>query len=278
MNRSSRYGSVAASHTGDWIDPLARVGFATKGFVYIIIGVLAVQAAMNAGGAAEGARGAILSIADEPFGQILIAVTALGLFGYALWRFVEALVDPRHKGTDAKGIAQRTGYVVSGVIYLGLAIWSAYIALGSSGGGPGGGSSKQEWTAALLAQPFGQVLVGLLGAVVVGTGLYHFYKANKATFIRKYRTASMDPRQHRWAKRAGQFGLSARGVAFGIIGGFLIQAALQADASETRGLSGALETLGQQQYGPWLMGIVAVGLVAYGVHCFALARYSDFTV
>ena len=278
MNRSTSISSrTSSSYVGDWIEPLARVGFATKGVVYTIIGVLAVQAAFTTGGSTEGTRGAILSIADEQFGQILIGVVAIGLFGYALWRFVEALLDPSHEGTDAKGIAKRAAYGVSGLIYLGLAVWSAWMVLGSGSGGSGGGS-KTQWTATLMAQPFGQWLVGLAGAAVIIVGLYHFKKAYTASFLRKYTSGEMHSRVRRWAKPIGQWGLAARGVAFCIIGGFLVQAALQSDPSETRGLSGALQTLAEQPYGPWLLGAVALGFVAYGVHCFALARYASFDV
>lgn len=270
--------SFSTSYMGDWLEPLAQIGYATKGFVYLLIGVLAFQAAINMGGSTEGTRGAILTIGDSPFGQVLIAMTALGLFGYALWRFVEAWLDPHGEGSDAKGIAKRGGYATSGLVYLGLAVWSAWIVLGAGGGGSANGSSQREWTATVLAQPFGQWLVGLAGAVVVGVGVYHFKKAYQNTFMRRYRTGSMTPTQRQWAKRAGTFGLTARGVAFCVIGGFLIEAAREADPSETRGLSGALETLEQQPYGPWLLGLVALGFVAYGIHCFALARFSRINV
>lgn len=280
MAAPTDYSSISSIHdVGDWIDPLARIGFATKGVVYALIGILAVRAATNTGGATEGTRGAILSLGDEPFGQILIGATAIGLFGYALWRIVEALVDPENVGSDAEGLAKRAGYAVSGLVYLSLSVWSAWIVLGTGGAGSASdGSSRQEWTATVLAQPFGQWVVGTVGAVIVAVGLYHFYRAYRAAFMKKYRRGEMSRSQRRWARRIGIFGLSARGVAFCIIGGFLIQAAVEADPTETRGLSGALETLGGQPYGPWILGIVALGFVAYGVHCFAMARFSRFDV
>ena len=258
-----------------WIDRTARIGYATKGIVYVVIGVLAVRAAFNVGGSTEGARGAILEIGSQPFGRILLALTAAGLFGYSLWRFIAAGVDPDRDGSDAKGIAKRLGYAVSGGVYLGLSIWAARIALG--GGSGNGGGSEDAWTAKIMAQPFGVWLVALVGAVIVAVGLHHFYRAYSARFMRRYDHGAMNQRQRLWARRLGRFGLSARGVTFVIIGGFLIQAARQSDPSETGGLPEALRTLEQQAYGPWLLGIVAVGFVAYGAYCISRARFSTFS-
>lgn len=278
MDHDSAFLSGVYRTTEDWIEGVARVGFVTKGVVYGIVGLLALQAAIRAGGAAEGARGAILEIGNQPFGQVLIVLTAVGLFGYALWRFVEALLDPEQVGSDATGIVKRIGYVASGILYFGLALWSAWIVLGtSSGGNAGGGTSQQMWTAKLMAQPSGQWLVGIVGALVVVVGLYHFYEAYRAGFMQKYRPGEMSPVERRWARRIGRFGISARGVTFCIIGGFLVQAAVQADPSESTGLAGALQTLSAQPYGPWLLGTVALGFVAYGIYCFSRARFSHFS-
>lgn len=272
---ASAAGSPRGSVDG-WIDRTARIGYATKGLVYVVIGILAVGAAFNVGGSTEGARGAILEIASQPFGRILLALTGAGLFGYSLWRFIAAGVDPEGNGSDAKGIMKRLGYAVSGVIYLGLAIWAARIVLGGGSGNSGGGS-EDAWTAKLMAQPFGVWLVALVGAVIVAVGLHHFYRAYSASFMRRYDHGAMNQRQRLWARRLGRFGLSARGVTFVIIGGFLIQAARQSDPSETGGLAEALRTLEQQAYGPWLLGIVAAGFVAYGAYCMSRARFSTFS-
>lgn len=268
-NRAKRGAERAAS--GDKMEKLARAGYLTKGIVYAIIGVLAFQAAIGSGGQTSGSRGAIRQIAEQPFGQILLILTAIGLLGYAAWRFIQAIKDPEGKGSDGEGIVKRIGFAISGLIYLFLSFYAASIVFGWSTGGSGGG--QQAWTAKLLAQPFGQWLVGIVGAIVIGVGFYQFYKAYKAKFMDKYKTGEMSQAERTWAERAGRFGLSARGVVFCIIGIFLIQAAIQADPSETRGLGGVLQTLAQQPYGPWLLGLVALGLIAYAVHCIAQSRY-----
>jgi len=279
VNRRTVAGNTAQQAAGTvrpWVDPMARLGYITIGVVYALIGVLAVMTAVGAGGSVESSQGAIQTIAAQPFGRILVGLTALGLIGYVIWRFVEAIVDPQGKGTDTKGVIARLGYAVSGLIYAAWAFFAGRLALSTGGGG--GEGSKQAWTATLLAQPFGPWLVGGIGVMVIGVGLYHFYMAYKAKFMQEYDTRMMSATEQRWARRIGRFGLAARGVTFSIIGGFLVSAAVQTDPNQAKGLDGALLTLAQQPYGPWLLGIVALGLVAYGVFCFSRARYCHFSV
>ena len=255
----------------NWVATLARLGYATIGVVYLLIGVLATQAALGTGGALEDTRGVLFTIARQPFGRLLLGVTALGLSGYALWRLVQALCDPERQGTDARGLLVRLGCAVSGVAYAALAVLAARMALGA--GGKGGHGAEQEWTAMVLAQPLGRWLVGLIGGIMIGVGLAHCYRAYTAHFMQEYATGEMSARQRRWARRLGQWGLAARGVTFGIMGGFLIYAGVSANPSEARGLDGALVAVAQQPYGPWLLGVVALGLVAYGMFCLSQALY-----
>jgi hypothetical protein len=254
-----------------WVATLARLGYATIGVVYLMIGTLATQAALGTGGAIADTRDVLVTIARQPFGRVLLGLTALGLSGYVLWRFVQAGWDPEHQGTDARGLLTRLGCAVSGVAYAALAVLAARMALGA--GGAGGPAAEQAWTARLLAQPLGPWLVGIIGGIIIGVGLAHFYRAYTARFMQEYATGEMTARQQRWARRLGQWGLAARGVTFGIIGGFFLYAGVSADPSEARGLGGALVAVAQQPYGPWLLGVVALGLVAYGLFCLSQALY-----
>lgn len=145
------------------------------------------------------------------------------------------------------------------------------IVLGSKSSGSS--HSTQDWTALLLSQPFGQWLVGTVGAVTVGMGFYQFYQAYKAKFRTQLKLHEMSDTEQTWATRLGRFGLAARGVVFMVTGFFLIQAARQSNPNQARGLGGALEALAQQPYGPWILGIVALGLVAYGLYMGVQARY-----
>ncbi len=278
QNRDSSLGIVKeeaeriSQSARGWIVPLARFGYAAKGVVYIIIGGLAALAAFTGGGRTTDSRGAFEEILSQSYGKLLLGAVAVGMAAYAIWRIVQAVKDTENKGSDAKGIARRIGYAAIGVIHIGLAYSAAQLIFGSGGGSRGDAVSK-EWTATLLAQPFGQWLVGAVGLGFIAFAVSQFYKAFTAKFREKLKTNEMDKKTETFAIRSGQAGLSARGVVFGIIGVFLIQAALNSNASEARGLSGALRALEQQSYGQWVLGIVALGLVAYGFYMLVLARY-----
>ncbi len=256
-----------------WIVPLARFGYAAKGVVYVLVGALAALAAFNEGGRTTNSRGALEQILYRPYGRFLLGVVVVGLAGYAIWRWVQAATDTENKGLGAKGLAVRIGYAVVGLIYASLAYSAVQMILGSGAGSGGNREASQEWTARLLAQPFGRWLVGAVGLGVIAFAVYQLYKAYAAKFREKLKLDEMSERTETLATRAGQVGLAARSVVFGIVGIFLLQAALHSDANEARGLSGALRALEQQPFGAWVLGSVALGLVTYGLFMFVLARY-----
>jgi hypothetical protein len=260
----------AATHP--WFERLVRLGYAAKGIVYFVVGLLAAQAALGSGGGTTDPSGALTAIVNQPFGKFLLAIVAIGLVGYALLRWVQVLFDPEHKGQrwDAKRIAQWLGYVFSAIAYSGLSLTAARLILGSPGQS---GDATQDWTARFLAQPFGQWLVGLAGAIVIGVGFSFLYQAFKTKFRETLKLDQMSHTEQKWAIALGKFGIAARGIVFTVIGMFLIQAARQSNASQARGIGGALAALAQQPFGPWILGIVALGLIAYSIYCLLEARY-----
>ena len=259
----------AARNAGPWVKRLARAGYVAYGTVYVLVGVLALQAAFGGGGGATGQEGALRSILVAPLGRVLLCLVALGLLAYAAWRLYQGIMDPENEGGDAKGVAKRIDHGLNGLFHAALAFSAGQLALGS--GGVGG--SPDDWTASLMSQPLGRPLVVAAGAVILGAGLYQFYKAYTADFRDELKSHEMSLREKRWTTHAGRLGYAARGAVFCVIGIFLVQAALQADPQEARGLGGALETLARQPFGPYLLGAVAVGLVAYGAFMFVMARY-----
>jgi Domain of Unknown Function (DUF1206) len=259
-----------AERAHPWIERLARFGYVAYGVVYLLVGVLSVQAALGGANHAPGQEGALRSILFAPLGRVLLCIVALGLLAYAAWRLYEGIKDPEDEGTDAKGIVKRFDHVLSGLFHGALAFSAGQLVMGSGGGGSG---SPDDWTARLIAQPFGRWLAVVAGAVIVGAGFYQLYKAYEADFRDELETGEMSAREKKWTTRSGRLGYAARGVVFGVIGVFLVQAALQTDPDEARGLGGALETLARQPLGPYILGAVAIGLVAYGVFMFVMARY-----
>lgn len=275
MDTQKRVRKAVTQHeTAAWIERLARFGYAAKGVVYALVGILAFQAAFNWGGKVSGSKGAFQTIASQPFGKVLLFLVAAGLLGYVVWRFVQTIYDPEHDEEGLGAAGRRLSYAVSGVIYgtLALAAFRIVFSSGATSGG-GGGSSSSEQTATLLSQPFGQWLVGLIGAASAGYGVYCIYRGIKTKFRRKLKTHEMSSTEEAWAVRIGRFGLIAKGIVTTIVGYFFVQAARTADPSQAKTTEGALQAIQQQPFGAILMGIIALGLVAYGIHLITQARY-----
>lgn len=258
-----------------WLVWLGRFGYIAKGIVYTLIGVLAVLTAIGAGGETTDSSGALKRIGEAPFGRYLLIAIGVGLVGYALWRFIQAFFDTEHKGTEAKGVAVRVAYFVIGVVHIGLAIAAFAIASGTGGGN---GDSAPGWTALLMSQPFGQWLVGILGTFVSARGAFHLYRAYSAKFREKLKLREMSATEEKWMIRLGRLGYAARGIVFAIIGIFLIVAAIYEDPKAARGLDGALDTLARQPWGAVVLGVVALGLTAYGIFMFVEARYRRMVI
>jgi hypothetical protein len=269
---------ATAREASPWIESLGRLGYAAKGTVYVLVGVLATQAAAGVGGETTDTRGALEQVLNAPFGQILLAITALGLAGYALWCFVQAAFDCDDEGSDAHGLAARLGHAITGVVYAGLVVWAVGLLVGSNGGSAASSDPTRDRTAWLLTQPFGAWLVGIVGLAIVGVGLHALWQAWRSDLCERLHLQDLSPDQQSWITRLGRLGYAAHGVTLGLIGAFLLMAAVQAEPESARGLGGALAALAEQPEGPWLLGIVAAGLVAYGLFTLVEARYRDVVV
>jgi hypothetical protein len=263
---------VDSVRNSNWLQTLTRIGFACKGVVYFMIGALALMTALGEGGETTDQRGVLGRIAEQPFGQFALIIIAAGLLAYALWRFLSAIYDTEGVGSDKKGIVKRIGYAVSGSIYAGFAYSAIRLVMGD-GSAASGGNAPQTWSARLMNAPAGTLLLIAVGAGVIVFGVLQIRKGLEEEFMKKMRTRQMSATERDWCARAGKAGYSARGVVFGITGLFLIVAALRQSPGKARGLEGALDTLASQPFGPYLLGIVALGLMGYGVFSMFAARY-----
>lgn len=249
---------------------LARLGYAARGAVYLIIGALALTAALSRGGEATGSRGALIALLTQPLGYLLLAVVGLGLFGFGVWRVTQSLLDADGHGAGARALVERAVQAVSAVVHFGLALFAASILLGLRRAAGDDEQAAIDWTRLLLAQPFGRWLVGLAGLAVIGAAIGMATKAWTLAFMRRL---SCDPEVALWVRPLGRLGYAARALVFLILGSFLITAAYHADPNEAHGLGGSLLAVRDQPFGPWIFGIAALGLVAFGAFGFVEARY-----
>lgn len=253
---------------------LARVGLVARGALYCLVGVLALGVALGGANSQQASQtGALRTVAREPYGTAIVALVGVGLLAYAAWRFSQFFTEKNAEDSDVKNAVMRISYLVRTVIYVGLAYVAFTITFGSGGGG--GGNSEQALTAMIMRDvPGGVVVVALVGVIIVGVGCYQAYKTfGDNDFMDELRQHEMSPTARRWTKRIGAAGHIARAIVYVIIGVFIVVAALQFDPQEARGLDGALQTLAQQPYGPWLLTAVAFGLLLFGVFTLIRARY-----
>ncbi len=271
--------AAAEAGTG-WYAWLARTGLIAKGVSFGIVGILALKLALGSGGKATSREGALKSLAQHSFGKILLILLALGFAAYAIWRFIQGLVereDPEEAG-EAKGEAKkwgkRAGYAARGLIYGALSL-SALRILTKSDHAQSQNQRAKQTTSTIFDLPAGRWLVGLAGLCIIGAGLWNAYRGLARTFEDRWRTGQMSHTERIWGSRIGAVGHLARAVVFGLIGLFITKAAVDYDAKEAIGLDGALQKLAQQAYGQWLLGLTALGLIAYGIYCLVDARYRD---
>ncbi len=256
--------SVSASSA---VENLTRLGYVVRGLLYGTIGLLALQVAVGKGGRLTDPQGAIAAIGQQTGGQLVLYLILIGLIGYSLWGVIRAVFDPLHKGNDLKGLAQRIGFLVSAIAY-GLLIPPTYALIQARTAAHSGGQTAQtqQITASILSRPWGPAVVGIVAVILIGVGLFNFFQGFRQDFDRQFQPYALDAQQRTWVRRLGRFGTSARGVVFTLIGVFLFQAAYQHNANQAQGIDGALYALLRQPAGQWLLGIVAVGLISFGVY------------
>jgi Domain of Unknown Function (DUF1206) len=257
--------SFVRSPAFEW---LSRAGFVARGVVYAIIGVLALKLALGHGGKLTNQQGALHTVAHQPFGKLLLTLVAIGLGGYSLWRLVRAAIGHGPEGAD-KGF-DRVAALASGIAYGGMCVLAVEILIGAGGSST---TSPKQAAAGVFGWPEGTWIVGIVGLVLIAVAFYQGYRGITKAFLHDSKVEEMSPRMREWIGRIGTIGHLARMVVFGLIGIFLIKAAVDYNARAAVGLDGALAKIVHASYGPFLLGVVAVGLIAFALYSLSDARY-----
>lgn len=251
-----------------WVERLARVGYGAKALLYITIGIVAARAGFG-GGPTTDTEGALRLVHRMTFGRVTLLVIAAGLLGYAVWRVVEALLDPDGRGDGAKGVALRASFAVRGLFHGALGIAAFRLAYENRSGSSQ--DRARDWTAFTLGMPAGELLVWLGGAGVIAYGAYQLYRAYRSKLGKQLDLSRLSARSHTWVVGVSRFGIAARGIIFCLIGFFLGRAAAQHDAGQAGGIRESLQMLAS--IGRWPYALVALGLIAYGLYELVNARY-----
>jgi Domain of Unknown Function (DUF1206) len=241
--------------------------------MYALVGLLALRVALLGRGQTPDRESALKTIVDEPFGRFLLGAIAVGLAGYALWQLVRALLGGNLEGGEDEGIFKRIGYAARGVFYGVLFVSTTMIVLGADEGG--NKREEDRATAYVLDLPAGPFLVGAVGLGFAAAGVFNLYRGLTRKFREKLKLMKMSEAEDKAYTVIGVAGFVARGVVFGLIGIFLLRAAYQYDPKEAVGIDGALAELAHASYGPFLLGLTAAGLFAFGLYSFVEARYRE---
>lgn len=249
------------------LELLARAGLTAYGIIHLLVGWLALLMAWG-GSMAESTdlSGALRTLAEQPFGKIMLWLVAVSLGALALWQVSESIWGYR-KRDDAKRKQVASG--TKAVVYAALGVSAARFALGS---GSSSSVQQQEATSGLLTLPAGRVIVVAAGMLIVGVGVAHVTKGVRKSFLKEIVTSSMSPNARQGVTRLAQIGYIAKGVAIGGVGGLLTYGTVTFDP-QMQGLDGALQTLLAQPSGKFLLTVVALGFVAFGLFAMLQSRY-----
>ncbi|MFG6504220.1 DUF1206 domain-containing protein [Microbacterium sp. P05] len=245
---------------------LARVGFVANGVVHILLGTIVLAVAFGGGGQPDQA-GAFEALASAPFGAVALWACAIGLWALGLWRALQALAS---RGSDTgdrlKSAASNGGQAIA---YFAVGGVAASVALGAR---PQSEQNAQNASGSVLALPGGQVLLGIVAAVIGAIGIAFVVMGLRRSFRKKVTT----PRGSAGTAfvALGAIGYVAKGIALATVGVLIMTAAVTVDPSAAGGLDGAVSALLAAPAGRWIGAAVGIGFIAYGIFTVIRARYA----
>jgi uncharacterized membrane protein YidH (DUF202 family) len=249
---------------------IAQAGLTSKGIVYSLLGVLAFLAAIEAGGqSTENAdkSGVFNIVRDLPGGMVLLIILSTGLLCYSIWRGIQVKSEISNNKKNWPRILR---YSFSAIIYLFVAYTAIRLGLDRS---TENGDSKQHLAQKILSKPFGQWLLGIAAIGFASVGAYQFYYGLSEKYRKHVQTADLHSKNETLLLNAGKVGYISRGIVWLIIAYLMFQAAIQDRPSKAGDTRKAFQFLEDSPFGSFLLSVVAIGLIAYGVFNFIRAKY-----
>ena len=245
---------------------LSRIGMASKGIVYILIGVLTALAAFGQGGNKTSKKDALQFLADQSYGKILLIIIGLGLLSYVFYRFYQALTNSKNQDEDAKGYLMRGSYFISGLVY-GLLAFSAFkMSMGNS-------NNNSSFVADILNSEYGNIIAILIAIALAGKSIYEFYKAYSGKYRDEIEHTDIDANAQSLLINSGKMGFTARGIVVAIMSFLFFKAGFQSN-SEKVDRANAFNFL-QDEFGSIVLGLVALGIALYGIFMLIKSKYPD---
>jgi hypothetical protein len=239
---------------------LARFGFLARGVVYVVVGAVAARVAVLQRGRTAGPGGALRRILELEHGRAALATVAAGLFAFVVFRLVQA--------SASQGLS-RFGYVVGAVGALVLAVSAAALLAHARREGT---SPFRALGAQVMAHPLGWFGLVLGGAGAAVAGAVEALRALLGRLPRDYEAAVLPRERKLFVARLARVGVLAHGAVVATVGVSLLRAAFRTDPDEILGTGGAIRTL-RRVSSPVVFGVVAAGLLAYGVSLLLLAAH-----
>lgn len=253
------------------IEKIRKTGLFSKGVVYVLIGLLTVLSALEIGGKVSGKNGVFSFFEKQTFGKFLLIAISIGLLFYAIWRIYSAFYDSKDKGDDKKGKAKRLGYFVNGLIYGALSI-SIFIKNIFGSSSKSGSNTKKGLASNLMDTTYGFVLLYIIAVILFIIGIMQFFKGYDKKFLKNI---NVNGKKEDLIGKIGQFGFIARGISFLIFGYFVTFATYKKNPNAIKGVKQMFIFLEDFSWGSILMGIMALGFLAYGLYQFCLAIFSS---
>jgi hypothetical protein len=249
---------------------LARAGLAARGVLYLLIGIIAIEIAFGNSHQQADRTGALRLLAATPFGSLLLWLLVAGFAAMMIWRLSEAIWGAA--GQDGHKTTTRLAALGKAALYgaIGFGVLKDVLGLGAPASS---NTQSQDLTATALRYPGGQVAVAIAGGVIVIAGVVMMYKSWQGRFLQTLRFGRASARTRTVVTRLGQIGGVARGAVFITIGVFLAIAAIEAKPAQAKGIDSALRVFAHTPLGPWLLVLVAAGLVVFGAFSCCEARW-----